>query len=47
LHRLEENIGATRIALTPLELGDIDRALATLTVHGERYPEHLQKLIDR
>jgi aryl-alcohol dehydrogenase-like predicted oxidoreductase len=47
LHRLEENIGATRIALTPLELGDIDRALATVTVHGERYPEHLQKLIDR
>jgi aryl-alcohol dehydrogenase-like predicted oxidoreductase len=47
LHRLEENIGATRVALTPLELGNIDRALATVTVHGERYPEHLQKLIDR
>ena len=47
LHRLEENIGAVDIELTPDELREIDGASDAITVHGERYPEHLQKLVGR
>ena len=47
LHRLEENIGATDIALTADDLGEIDRAAAQISVQGARYPEHLQKLVGR
>ncbi len=47
LHRLEENIGALGVELTPADLDDIDQALATIAVHGSRYPEHMQKLINR
>ncbi len=47
LHRLEENIGAAAIELTPDDLRQIDYAAAKVTVQGKRYPENLQKLIDR
>ncbi|HLJ30524.1 MAG TPA: aldo/keto reductase [Candidatus Angelobacter sp.] len=47
LHRLEENIGAAVIELTPDDLRQIDSATAKIPVQGERYPEHLQKLINR
>ena len=43
LHRLEENIGAADIELTPDELKSIDEALAQIKVEGERYPEELEK----
>jgi aryl-alcohol dehydrogenase-like predicted oxidoreductase len=43
-HRLEENIGAVAVTLTPDDLREIDRAASEITVHGERYPEHLQPL---
>jgi aryl-alcohol dehydrogenase-like predicted oxidoreductase len=46
-HRLEENLGAAAIRLTPEDLRDIDRAAADISVHGARYPEHLQKLVGR
>jgi len=46
-HRLEENLGAATIQLTPEDLREIDRAAAEIEVHGARYPEHLQKLIGR
>jgi aryl-alcohol dehydrogenase-like predicted oxidoreductase len=46
-HRLDENIGAAAIELTVDDLGEIDRAAARITVEGDRYPEHLQRLIDR
>ena len=46
-HRLEENLGAAAIRLTPEELRDIDRAAAEISVQGARYPEHLQKLVGR
>ena len=46
-HRLEENIGATAIQLTPEDLQAIDRAASEITVHGARYPEHLQRLTGR
>ena len=47
LHRLEENLGATRVELTPDDLREIDRAGSQIAVHGERYPEHLQRLVGR
>lgn len=45
-HRLEENLGAAGIQLTPGDLSEIDRS-AAISVHGARYPEHLQKLVGR
>jgi len=47
LHRLEENIGATAIQFSADELREIDDASANIKVEGERYPEHLQKLVGR
>jgi aryl-alcohol dehydrogenase-like predicted oxidoreductase len=45
--RLEENLGALRIQLTSDDLRDIDHAASQIEVHGARYPEHLQKMVDR
>ena len=47
LHRLEENLGAADIELTSEELRDIDGALSTITVQGERYPPFLSAMVDR
>jgi aryl-alcohol dehydrogenase-like predicted oxidoreductase len=47
LHRLEENIGAVNLELTADELREIDNAASSITVHGARYPEHLQRRVDR
>jgi aryl-alcohol dehydrogenase-like predicted oxidoreductase len=47
LHRLEENIGATEVALSADELREIDRALAEVSIEGARYSQSLQKLVDR
>ena len=44
LSRLHENIGSLTIKLTPDDLREIDRASSEITVQGERYPEHLQKM---
>lgn len=43
LERLDENLRATVVELTPADLGDIDLALTGLTVHGARYPEHQER----
>jgi aryl-alcohol dehydrogenase-like predicted oxidoreductase len=43
LHRLEENLGGAAVELTPDDLGEIDRAAASIAIQGERYPEHLEK----
>src|SRR5438874_399826 len=45
--RLEENLGAATIQLTPDDLGEIDRAAPQLEVHGARYPEALLKMVGR
>src|SRR5258705_2975942 len=45
LHRLEENIGSVGIEFTADELREIDNASSKIKVQGERYPEHLQKLV--
>jgi aryl-alcohol dehydrogenase-like predicted oxidoreductase len=47
LHRLQENLGAATIELTPNDLREIDEATAGITVHGARYGEASQKMIDR
>ena len=47
LHRLEENIGSLDIEFTGEELREIDDASSAIKVQGERYPEHLQKLVGR
>jgi len=47
LARLEENIGAVDIQLTPDDLREIDSASSKIKVQGARYPEELQKLVGR
>jgi aryl-alcohol dehydrogenase-like predicted oxidoreductase len=44
LHRLEENIGAVLVELTPDDLRDIEIAASKITVQGDRYPEKLEKM---
>ena len=46
LNRLEENIGAADIALTPQDLRDIDSIASQITVQGARYPAALQRAVD-
>jgi aryl-alcohol dehydrogenase-like predicted oxidoreductase len=45
--RLEENLGAASVQLSPDDVREIDRAAAEIEVHGARYPEHLQKMVGR
>src|SRR5205085_992405 len=47
LHRLEENIGSVNIEFTADELQEIENASSNIKVQGERYAEHLQKLVGR
>ena len=47
LHRLEENLGAATVELTATDLREIDNALSAIDVRGERYPAHLQALVNR
>ena len=47
LERLEENLGAEAIQLTADDLREIESAASKITVHGARYPEHLEKLVGR
>jgi aryl-alcohol dehydrogenase-like predicted oxidoreductase len=46
-NRLEENIGAAAVALTPDDLRDIESAAANITVQGARYPERLEQMTGR
>lgn len=47
VQRLEENIGAADLKLTAGDLREIETAAAQIEVQGERYPAHLQRMIDR
>lgn len=47
LQRLEENIGAANVKLTADDLSEIKTAASKITVQGNRYPEHLEKMTDR
>jgi aryl-alcohol dehydrogenase-like predicted oxidoreductase len=47
LARLDENIGALAVKLTPDDLLEIERAFSTITVQGARYPQDIQRLVNR
>ena len=47
LERLEENLDATSIQLTDTDLQEINDAAGRIPIEGERYPEALEKLIDK
>jgi aryl-alcohol dehydrogenase-like predicted oxidoreductase len=47
LHRLEENLGAANVVLTAGDLKEIDDAVSAIDVQGDRYPAHLQSLVNR
>ncbi len=47
LERMEENIGAASVELTPSDLREIEKAFSKITVHGARLSEEHMKLIDR
>jgi aryl-alcohol dehydrogenase-like predicted oxidoreductase len=47
LERLDENIGAEAVELTPDDLSEIENAASEITVRGARYPEHLERMTGR
>ena len=47
LHRLDENIGAISVELTPDDLREIENAASKITVQGARYPEKLERMTGR
>jgi len=47
LHRLDENIGAVSVELTPDDLRGINDAASKITVQGARYPEKLEQMTGR
>jgi aryl-alcohol dehydrogenase-like predicted oxidoreductase len=47
LSRLEENIGAATVELTPGDLREIDSAASKITIQGARYPESLERMTGR
>jgi aryl-alcohol dehydrogenase-like predicted oxidoreductase len=47
LHRLEENLGGASVELTPEDLNAIHDVISTIDVQGDRYPAHLQSLVNR
>jgi aryl-alcohol dehydrogenase-like predicted oxidoreductase len=47
IERLDENLGAAAVELTPDDLGEIGAALSRIEVQGDRYPEHLERQTNR
>jgi aryl-alcohol dehydrogenase-like predicted oxidoreductase len=47
LHRLEENLAAVNVELSPEDLRELDAAASKIAVQGARYPEELQKMVGR
>jgi aryl-alcohol dehydrogenase-like predicted oxidoreductase len=47
LHRLKENLGSADVSLTAADLKEIHDAISAIDVQGDRYPAHLQKMINR
>ena len=47
LHRLEENLGAAKVTLSPEALGHINQTLANIDVVGDRYPQHLMSRVGK
>jgi aryl-alcohol dehydrogenase-like predicted oxidoreductase len=47
LQRLEENVGAADVELTPEDVRAIDAASSSIKIEGARYPEHHEQLTGR
>jgi aryl-alcohol dehydrogenase-like predicted oxidoreductase len=47
LERLDENIGAVAVELTSEDLQEIENAISTMTIQGDRYPKELEKQTGR
>jgi aryl-alcohol dehydrogenase-like predicted oxidoreductase len=47
LHRLEENLGAVNMELSPEDIQQLENAASKIPVQGARYPEELQKMVGR
>jgi aryl-alcohol dehydrogenase-like predicted oxidoreductase len=47
LHRLQENTAAADLELAPTELAEITAAADQIDLTGDRYPEHMQRWINR
>jgi aryl-alcohol dehydrogenase-like predicted oxidoreductase len=47
LHRLEENIGAVNVELSPGDVRVLESATSEIPVQGARYPDELQKMVGR
>ncbi len=47
LHRLEENLGAANISLSPQEVRQLTEITSKVEVKGERYPEAMQRMVNR
>jgi len=47
LERLDENIGAVSVELTPADLAEIESAAAKIRIEGNRYPDRLEQLTGR
>ena len=46
-HRLEENVKAADVELTPEDLADVESAASHITIQGARYPEAMERLSNR
>ena len=47
LHRLDENLGALDVTLSPEDLRELEAAASKIPVQGARYPEDMQKMVGR
>jgi aryl-alcohol dehydrogenase-like predicted oxidoreductase len=47
LSRLDENIGATEVTLTGEDLAELDEASTAVKIVGARYPEAMQRMVNR
>jgi len=46
-HRLNENVDSVNVELSVAELQRIDEVMSVMQFKGDRYPEHLQKMVGR
>ncbi len=46
-NRVEENIGATAVTLTPEDLRELDTATAKIQIFGDRYPAEVERMTNR
>ncbi|MBS0192065.1 MAG: aldo/keto reductase [Phycisphaerales bacterium] len=47
VHRLRENLAAAEIVLSPRDISEIENAVSSVPIRGERYPEAQQRMVGR